>query len=90
MDVQYDSMTSAIICDFTDKLDMSVKSCSVKYGQSDQTLIYNAEANSTLERPNYITVKVDPKKFNYYSVTASNDNITIIVEGSLSRSTGMH
>ena len=88
--MQYNSTTSTIVCAFLDKMDASNKSCSVKYGKCDQMLNYNARGNNTVEAPNNITLTVNPEHFGCYEITARSANITIIVEGRTSMSTGKH
>ena len=82
--VQYDSITSTITCDFLDEMDISIKSCSVMYGQCDQMLVHGSQQNGTA---NSITLRV-PETFECYKVRASNDTFTIIVEGRMSMNTG--
>lgn len=70
-----------IICQFLNESDVSLKSCTVQYGNCDGVLAYSSQGNSTLEATNYIALDVDPGRLGCYVVTASSDELTILVEG---------
>lgn len=90
VNVQYNSTTSTVVCDFLDKMDTSIKTCSIKYGQCNpQFLNSTAEANSTLEAPNYIVLYVTQGIIDCYVVKASSGGITILVDGRIPTSTGI-
>ena len=48
------------------------------------SVVTGHQKNSTMESPNSITLEVDSENFNCYSVTASSDSFTVIVEEILS------
>ena len=43
-------------------------------------VVTGPQKNTTVENPNSVTLKVDSENFKCYSVTATNDNFTVIVE----------
>ena len=47
-------------------------------------MVTGPQKNSTVENLNSVTLKVDSENFKCYSVTASNDSFTVIVEETLS------
>ena len=77
VEVKYNSDTSTILCQFLTQT-TTPRSCTIKYGQCTQMLIYESEDNSTL---NPISLKVDPAMLECYVVTASSNEITVLVEG---------
>lgn len=84
--VEYESSQSRIICQFLNESDVSLKSCSVQYGNCDGSemstvLSYFSQGNSTAEAPNKIELDVNPKNLVCYAVTASSDSLSILVEG---------
>ena len=80
--VKYDSVASTILCQFISQATTS-KSCSVEYGRCNQVLVYTSlQKNSTL---NNIALDVDPDRLECYAVTASSDEVTIVVEGHVQR-----
>ena len=84
--VEYESSQSRIICQFLNKSDVSLKSCSVRYGNCDGSktsavLPYSSQGNSTVEAPNIIELNVDPGRLACYLVTASSDSFSILIEG---------
>ena len=84
--VEYESSQSRIICQFLNKSDVSLKSCSVQYGNCDDSktsavLPYSSHGNSTMEAPNIIELIVDPERLACYLVTASSDSFSILIEG---------
>ena len=88
--MNYDSSTSTILCTFLNELDTTEKSCSIRYGLCNQELVNSAQAFSTTETPNSVSLKLtDLSDGAYcYVVTASSDNTTIKVKGNLSK--GIH
>ena len=82
--MEYNETSSAIICRFVDKLDTSIKSCVVMYGQCGQELL-TARGNSTVEAPNTISLLVDSDRIDCYVVTASSGSFTVIVESMVER-----
>ena len=78
--VEYDSTVSTITCVFLNKLDTSVKSCSIQYGVCDSEVIKRASANTTTDR---VTLNIDAAGSICYNVTASNGSRTVIVQGTI-------
>ena len=74
-------MSSTIVCQFMNQTNISVKSCTVMYGQCGQMLAYASQGNSTVETSNYISLSVKADHFECYVVTASSDTVTVVVEG---------
>ena len=85
--MNYNSATSTIYCTFLNKLDTTEKSCSIKYGLCNQGLVNSTQGFSATETPNSVSLKLtDLSDGAYcYVVTASSDNTTIKVKGSLSK-----
>ena len=84
--VEYESSQSRIICQFLNKSDVALKSCSVLYGNCDDSrtsavLPYSSQGNSTVEAPNKIELNLDPGRLVCYLVTASSDSFSILIEG---------
>ena len=82
--VQYDSATSAIICHFLMMTNTS-KSCEVTYGQCDKMMSFT-QRNSTL---NIIMLDINPNDLECYTVTASSDGFSVVVEGQRLTSSGI-
>ena len=81
VEVEYDRIASTITCRFLDETDTSVKLCTVMYGECGQELVQTTQGSSTMETPNNIVLSVDANKnLECYSVTASSDLVTVIVE----------
>ena len=70
-----------ITCTFENKLDISPKSCSVKYGTCDEEM-YFAQGNTT-DGPIILKLISSARDLNCYIVTASNDTLTVMVKGNL-------
>ena len=79
--MEHESSPSRITCQFLNESDTSLKSCTVQYGNYDETLAYISRGNSTVEAPNKIALNVDPGRLGCYVVTASSDTISILIEG---------
>ena len=83
--VEYDPSTTTISCTFENELDMSPKSCSVKYGMCDQEMyMYFAQNNTTDSSPSTVTLKLNTtatRSKTCYVVMASNDTHTVMVKG---------
>lgn len=76
----YDSQLSEITCNFN-LTDTSIKSCTVMYGQCDQEPDKNVTGTSTVESPNLVVLQLGGgTQLECYTVTASSDTFTIIVE----------
>ena len=72
-----------ITCEFTNQLDSSNKSCNVSYGLCGQQLSRTAQGSSSPEEPNIIRVELDlsdPAAMYCYTVSASNDTFTAVVD----------
>ena len=85
VDVQYNSVDSTISCTFLNQMDTSIKSCSITYGPCGQNRTQRVEERSSLALPNNVTLMITLHASGSYcyTVTASNDNFTIAVEGQL-------
>ena len=79
--MEHELSPSRIICQFLNESDKSLKSCTVQYGNCDETLAYTSQGNSTVEAPNKTALSVDPGKLGCYVMTASSDTISILIEG---------
>ena len=80
VEVEYDRTASAITCRFLDETDTSVKLCTVMYGKCGQELVQTTQGSSTMETPNDVILSVNANILECYSVTASSDLVTVIVE----------
>ena len=78
--VEYDKTASTITCQFLDETDTSVKLCTVMYGECGQELVQTTQGSSTVETPNNIVLSVDVDSLECYNVTASSDELTVIVK----------
>ena len=78
--MKYDKTASTIKCRFLDETDTSVKLCTVLYGECGQELVQTTQGSSTMETPNNIVLSVDANVLECYSVTASSDVLTVIVD----------
>ena len=85
VDVRYDSSDSTISCAFLNQTDTSIKSCSVNYGpcgqQQSQTTV---SGMSTVASPNTVTLSIKPRGTFCYTVSASNRDFTIEIDGRIS------
>ena len=80
--VSYDPTATTISCTFENRLDSSIKSCSVKYGVCGQEM-YLIQGNTTTESPFMVTLKLNSSavySMNCYIVTASNETLTLMVK----------
>ena len=87
--VEYIPETTTISCIFQNTSDLSPKSCSVKYGTCDQEM-YTIQGNTTDQSPFTVMLELNSNPMNCYVVTASNDTLTLMVNGRFEthRSTG--
>ena len=82
VDVQYDFSASTFTCNFLNKMDISIKYCSIVYGDCDQGQIRNAQGNSVPGSPNTVTLTVMTSSGSVcYTAETSNGSFTLVVEG---------
>ena len=79
--MQYNSDASTILYTFLNGMDASIKSCRVTYGECGQTRTQSVQGNTSLALPNSDTLTVMSRDSYCYTVTASNGNFTVAVEG---------
>ena len=79
--VRYNSADSTISCTFLNPMDTSIKSCRVTYGPCGQEPTQSVQKFSSVELPNNIALTIMPRGTYCYTVTASNDNFTVSIEG---------
>ena len=85
MKVNYDHTTTTISCTFENKLYMSPKSCSVKYGTCDEETKFT-QNSTTDESLSIVILKLNlstsaTNSKICYTVTASNGTFTAVVKG---------
>ena len=85
VDVRYDSSDSTISCAFLNQTDTSIKSCSVTYGSCNQQQSQTTVSGmSTVASPNNVTLSIEPQGSFCYTVSASNRDLTVAVDGKIS------
>ena len=85
VDVSFDIMTNRFTCMFTNKQDLSGKSCSITlYRDCKQQQVLTAQANSTDSEITLVPNDLQTDSSIYcYVVAASNDTITLNLTGSI-------
>lgn len=84
MEVKYIPENATISCTFRNKLDLSPKSCSIRYGVCNDRMMYNTQRNTTAQSPFVVMLELNSSvtnPMNCYVVTASNDSLTLTVNG---------
>ena len=83
--VEYDPSTKTISCIFQNELDLSPKSCNVKYKMCGQEIyMYSAQNSTTYGSLSTLTIKLNKIAMDSqicYLVTANNDTLTVMVKG---------
>ena len=88
VDVSLDIMTRQVTCTFTNKQDVSEKSCRITlYGDCEQQEILTAQANSTDSQIILVFDDFQSDTSVYcYVVAATNDTITLNINGTIGQS----
>lgn len=80
----FNPSANSINCTFLNQQDTSEKQCNITYGQCLQSEKQSAQGSATgLMKSIILPLSLDGHTQLCYSVTASNDTYTVVVEGSL-------